>query len=134
MIRVTYLLETPGDPRAMAEKIAADQSTGTFTDLPGETDALRARHAARVEDVTLLEPLLHPSLPEGAGPVRRARATIAFSPDSIGGDIAALLTAPTTGPLRGARPDRNAGAGFRPDAARFRTHPPAISASKVLAA
>ncbi len=67
MIRVTYLLETPGDPRAMAEKIAADQSTGTFTDLPGETDALRARHAARVEEVTLLEPLPQPSLPEGRG-------------------------------------------------------------------
>jgi ribulose-bisphosphate carboxylase large chain len=102
MIRVTYLLETPGDPRAMAEKIAADQSTGTFTDLPGETDALRARHAARVEEVTLLEPLPHPSLPEGAGPVRRARATIAFSPDSVGGDIVALLTV-TTGGLFAAR-------------------------------
>ncbi|WP_277024644.1 MULTISPECIES: RuBisCO large subunit C-terminal-like domain-containing protein [Paracoccus] len=102
MIRVTYLLETPGDPRAMAEKIAADQSTGTFTALPGETDVLRARHAARVEQVTMLEPLPHPSLPEGTGPVQRARATIAFSPDSIGGDIAALLTV-TTGGLFAAR-------------------------------
>lgn len=92
MIRVTYLLETPGDPRAAAEKIAADQSTGTFTELPGETEALRARHAARVEAVEMHEPQEKPSWPETAGPVNRARAVIAFPLDSIGTDIAALLT------------------------------------------
>ena len=54
MIRVTYLVETPGDPRAIAEKIASDQSTGTFTELPGETEQLKARCAARVVKV---EPL-----------------------------------------------------------------------------
>ncbi|MGP9804859.1 3-oxo-isoapionate-4-phosphate decarboxylase OiaX [Paracoccus sp. NSM] len=92
MIRVTYLLETPGDPRAAAEKIAADQSTGTFTELPGETEALRARHAARVETVEPLAPQDQPSWPEAEGPVNRARAVIAFPLDSIGTDIAALLT------------------------------------------
>lgn len=95
MIRVTYLIETPGDPQAMAAKIAADQSTGTFTDLPGETEALRARHAARVEEVTLLEPSARPSLPEAGGhpgPFHRARVVIAYPLDSIGTDLAALMT------------------------------------------
>ncbi|MFN3274789.1 MAG: 3-oxo-isoapionate-4-phosphate decarboxylase OiaX [Paracoccus sp. (in: a-proteobacteria)] len=95
MIRVTYLIETPGDPQAMAAKIAADQSTGTFTELPGETDALRARHAARVEQVTLLEPAPRPSLPEAGdhpGPFQRARVVIAYPLDSIGTDMAALMT------------------------------------------
>ncbi|TGN35863.1 ribulose 1,5-bisphosphate carboxylase, partial [Paracoccus liaowanqingii] len=95
MIRVTYRIETPGDPRALAAKIAADQSTGTFTELPGETDALRARHAARVEAVTMLEPLPAPSLPKTQGhlgPFRRAEAVIAYPLDSIGTDLAALMT------------------------------------------
>ena len=53
-IRVTYRLETDGDIAALADKIASDQSTGTFTELPNETEAVRARCAARVEDIPLL--------------------------------------------------------------------------------
>ena len=100
MIRVTYLIETPGDPEAIAAKIAADQSTGTFTELPGETEALRARHAARVESLTPLPDHDQPAIPQGAGitgPFRRARATIAYPLDSIGTDIAALMTVTTGG-------------------------------------
>lgn len=36
-IRVTYRLETSGSIESLAAKIASDQSTGTFTELPGET-------------------------------------------------------------------------------------------------
>lgn len=92
-IRVTYRLETPGDPEAMAAKIAADQSTGTFTELPGETEALKARFAARVECVTPLESVSQSSFPsDEAGPFRRADVTIAYPLDAIGVDIAALMT------------------------------------------
>ena len=42
-IRVTYRLETPGSVEALAAKIASDQSTGTFTELPGETAEVQAR-------------------------------------------------------------------------------------------
>ena len=95
MIRVTYLIETPDDPQAVAARIAADQSTGTFTDLPGETPALRARHAARVESVTPLDDHALPAIPQApgvTGPFHRASATIAYPLDSIGTDIAALMT------------------------------------------
>ena len=48
MIRLTYLIETDGSPERLAAKIASDQSTGTFVAVPGETEELKARVAARV--------------------------------------------------------------------------------------
>ncbi len=94
MIRVTYRIECAGDVEAMAAKIASDQSTGTFTELPTETEAVRARCAARVEQVTPLEPLTVPSIPDpaGQGPYRRADVTIAYPLEAVGTDIAALMT------------------------------------------
>ncbi len=93
-ITVTYRVETGGDPEAMAARIASDQSTGTFVPLPGETQALKNRVAARVVSVRPLEPVTTPSWPGGAGdgPFRRADATIAFPVDAIGTDLAALMT------------------------------------------
>ena len=92
-IRVIYRLETAGDIAAMAEKIASDQSTGTFTDLPGETDSLRARYAARVEAIAPLDDAERPTIPErGKGPWRRADVTISYPLEAIGTDIVALMT------------------------------------------
>jgi ribulose-bisphosphate carboxylase large chain len=93
-IRVTYRIETAGDPEAIAAKIASDQSTGTFTELAAETDTVRARCAAEVEDVRRLEPTEHPSFPDpdGHGPYQRAEAVIAYPMEAIGTDIAALIT------------------------------------------
>ncbi|MEF2549803.1 3-oxo-isoapionate-4-phosphate decarboxylase OiaX [Aurantimonas sp. A2-1-M11] len=94
MIRVTYRIECEGDVGAMAAKIASDQSTGTFTELPGETEAVRTRCAARVEAVVPHEPLAVPSIPDpqGTGPWRRADVTIAYPLEAIGTDVAALMT------------------------------------------
>ena len=95
-IRVTYRIETSGSPEAMAVKIASDQSTGTFTDLPGETDAVKARCAARVLSVTPLAPSLTPGFPQPeAAPgtlYHRADVVIAYPLESVGTDIAALMT------------------------------------------
>lgn len=92
-IRVTYRIETPGSVEAMAHKIAADQSTGTFTELPGETEALKARVAARVERIDHLPDADTPAFPTTEpGPYHRADVTIAFPLDAIGTDIAALMT------------------------------------------
>ncbi len=63
-IRVTYRLETAGSIEALAAKIASDQSTGTFTEVPGETAAVQARCAARVESITPLPPAQTPALAE----------------------------------------------------------------------
>lgn len=91
---MTYLIECAGNPRDYANKIASDQSTGTFVDLPGETPELKARVAARVLDVRELPPSATPSIPDGinGGMYRRAEADIAFPIEAIGDDLAALMT------------------------------------------
>ncbi|MBX2882118.1 MAG: ribulose-bisphosphate carboxylase large subunit family protein [Granulosicoccus sp.] len=94
LIKVTYRLETPDNVEALAAKIASDQSTGTFTELPGETEAVRARCAANVESITPLDPADLPSLPEsaGKGPYHRADTVISYPLEAVGTDIAALMT------------------------------------------
>lgn len=93
-IRITYRLETSGDIEALAIKIASDQSTGTFTELPGETAEVQARCAARVEQITALSDSATPSLPDpsGSGPYHRADVIIAYPIEAVGTDIAALMT------------------------------------------
>lgn len=93
MIVLTYLIETPGSTAKLAEKIASDQSTGTFVPLPGETPELKARVAARVLALRELEPTVTPSLPDVPGTVfNRAEADIGFPFDAIGTDLSALMT------------------------------------------
>lgn len=46
-----YAVQTTHSAHHAAEVIAGEQSTGTFTRVPGETGELRHRHGARVESV-----------------------------------------------------------------------------------
>ena len=48
-IYASYWIETAFPLQQAAEIMAGEQSTGTFVRVPGETDELRERHAARVE-------------------------------------------------------------------------------------
>lgn len=96
-ITVTYRVETAGSVEQLAGKIASDQSTGTFVDLPGETADLKQRSAARVAAIRMLQPTSVPSLPQdagvaGQGPFQRADVDIDFPLDVIGTDMAALAT------------------------------------------
>jgi ribulose 1,5-bisphosphate carboxylase large subunit-like protein len=95
MITLTYRIETPGSVDAMADKIASDQSTGTFVPVPGETQELKARVAARVLAIRPLADTPSPSWPEapaGHGIIHRADVDIAFPLDAIGTDLSALMT------------------------------------------
>jgi 3-oxoisoapionate-4-phosphate decarboxylase len=95
VIRLTYRIETPGSVEAMATKIASDQSTGTFVSLPGETEELKARVAARVAGIRELPSTAHASFPDEAGGAthfKRADVDIDFPMDAIGTDLAALMT------------------------------------------
>ncbi|MFD2329937.1 ribulose-bisphosphate carboxylase large subunit family protein [Cohnella sp. GCM10020058] len=67
-VRATYLIETPHDPHRAAAVMAGEQSTGTFVAVPGETDEVKARSAARIVSVRLLETVREPSLPGAAVP------------------------------------------------------------------
>jgi len=98
VIRVTYRVETAGSVEALAAKIASDQSTGTFVELPDETADLKARCAARVAAIRPLAPTTEPSFPVPRAPgmtvvaFRRADIDIDFTIEVIGTDLAALVT------------------------------------------
>lgn len=97
-IVLTYRIETPGSVETLANKIASDQSTGTFVPLPGETPELKARVAARVLDVRPLDPVSEPAFGRSHDDLRYAtrfncgEADIAFPIEAVGTDLAALMT------------------------------------------
>lgn len=90
-IKATYLIETPHPLAYAAEVMAGEQSTGTFIRVPGETDELREKHAARIESLEELEPAHAPSLPgskaptsEGSPVYRRGRVVLSFPLSNMG--------------------------------------------------
>ena len=95
-IEADYLLETPFDPRQTAETMAGEQSSGTFVPVPGETPELKARAAARVETISLLDGTFpQASLPSAGLPdknrVRRALVTLSWPIENIGPSLPNLL-------------------------------------------
>lgn len=96
-LSAVYLIETPLDPALAADVVAGEQSCGTFVRVAGESDDLRERARATVDQLEELEPLELPSLPNAwldrrgaSGPYRRARVTISFPVDNIGANLATL--------------------------------------------
>lgn len=95
----TYLVETPDSLERAALAIAGEQSTGTFTAVPGETDELKERHGARVESIEPLETLDAPSLPGSRPPAghdgkyRRGLVKVSFPLYNFGPSIPNLLSA-----------------------------------------
>nr|WP_272209758.1 hypothetical protein [Marinicella sp. W31]MDC2875585.1 hypothetical protein [Marinicella sp. W31] len=70
----------------VATTMAGEQSSGTFTKVPGETPELLERAGARVENLEILETVAEPSLPgarQGA-PIRRARVTLSWPMATVG--------------------------------------------------
>ncbi|GLK83072.1 ribulose-bisphosphate carboxylase large subunit family protein [Ancylobacter defluvii] len=95
----SYLIETPLDPARVAEVMAGEQSSGTFTRVAGETDELRARTRALVTRVDEFESVGEPSLPNAwlarkrvDGPWRRARVTISFPTANVGANLPTLAS------------------------------------------
>ncbi len=84
-IKARYWIETAYPLADAAAIMAGEQSTGTFVRVPGETDELRERHAARVERIVELEMVDRPSLPGSGlpkghiGPVTRRTAEVTLS-------------------------------------------------------
>jgi len=96
-LEADYLLETPLDPRKVADVLAGEQSSGTFVRVAGETDDLRARSRASVDRVEELESIGHPTLHSAwlerhgiPGPYRRARVTVSFPLANIGDNLPTL--------------------------------------------
>ena len=96
MERITarYLIETPLAVEAAAVVLAGEQSCGTFVPVPGETDELKERFAARIESVTHLETVQEPAIPGQAGPGRyhRAHVEVSWSIENFGYNLPAMVS------------------------------------------
>src|ERR1700709_1153415 len=96
-IYARYWIETAFAVAQAAATMAGEQSTGTFLRVPGETDELRERCAARVESIAEGSTVAGPSLPGSGVPkkwdgVRRtAEVTLAWPLDNIGASLPNLL-------------------------------------------
>ncbi len=95
----TYWIETPYELEYAAAVMAGEQSTGTFTAVPGETDQLKALHGAEVVHIKELGAARQPSLPGAKAPVnhdglyRQGEVTLSFPVRNFGSSIPNLLSA-----------------------------------------
>ena len=92
----TYEIETSLDLRRAAEVLAGEQSTGTFVRVARESEALRARFAAQVDEIEELPLTGATPLPGAVGDPaarRRARVRLRFPLDNFGPSLPNLLTA-----------------------------------------
>jgi ribulose-bisphosphate carboxylase large chain len=97
-IRARYWIETAFPLEKAAETMAGEQSTGTFTRVPGETDELREQHGARVESIRELESASTPSLPGAYVPpnnkppvYRRAEVELSWPLSNLGPSLPNLV-------------------------------------------
>lgn len=96
-ITARYWIETAFPLADAAATIAGEQSTGTFLRVPGETDELRERFAARIESLDEKESAAVPSLPDAGTPkswdgIRRtAEVTLSWPLQNIGPSLPNLL-------------------------------------------
>lgn len=93
-IEADYLIETTFPFAEAAAVMAGEQSSGTFLPVPGETEELKARAAARVERIEDLGPVPAPSLPGARRPDkphRQARVTLSWPISNMGSSLLSLL-------------------------------------------
>ncbi|POY39454.1 ribulose 1,5-bisphosphate carboxylase [Flavobacterium alvei] len=90
-----YLIETPYKVEQAAAVLAGEQSSGTFVSVPGETEELKKRFAARVEDIQLLDLAEEPSIPGGNIPGKKyqqARVKVSWSIENFGYNLPVLIS------------------------------------------
>lgn len=94
-IFATYFIETPLAVEKAAASLAGEQSSGTFVAVPGETEELKQRFAARVEKITPLEIVNQPSLPgcrSASGKFHRAEIVISWPVENFGFNLPTLVS------------------------------------------
>jgi len=98
-VQARYWIETAYPLAEAAAIMAGEQSTGTFIRVPGETDELRERYAARVEEIVELGVVNAPSL-NGSGLVKKhtgplvrrtAEVTLSWPLENMGPSLPNLL-------------------------------------------
>ena len=95
-VEARYWIETAYPLAHAAEVMAGEQSSGTFVSVPGETEELKAKHAARVEAIRELESVAAPSLPgagvpKSASSYHRAEVTLSWPLSNMGLSLPNLM-------------------------------------------
>jgi len=93
-ITATYRVETPLELERAAAVLAGEQSSGTFVDVPGETEELRNRFRARVERVTETDRVATPSIPgaRSSESYRRGEVVVSWSIENVGYNLPTLVS------------------------------------------
>ncbi|TWT97685.1 Ribulose bisphosphate carboxylase-like protein 2 [Botrimarina colliarenosi] len=93
-LQATYRVETPLSLEQAAATLAGEQSSGTFVAVPGESEELKRRFAARVEHVTPHETVESPSLPGGVAGERfqRGEITVSWSTENFGSNLPTIVS------------------------------------------
>ncbi|TNJ39945.1 ribulose-bisphosphate carboxylase large subunit family protein [Phaeobacter sp. B1627] len=93
-VTATYEIESPAGIARGAEVLASEQSTGAFAKVPLETDDLRARHGARIEELTVTGTSETPALPCRArgGIYERGLVRISWPIENFGTSLPTLLS------------------------------------------
>jgi ribulose-bisphosphate carboxylase large chain len=94
-IIATYHIETPIAPEDAAAILAGEQSSGTFVAVPGETEELKRRFAARVESVERTGTVTAPSMPGTSSPngtFHRATVRVSWSIEQFGTNLPMMVS------------------------------------------
>jgi ribulose-bisphosphate carboxylase large chain len=94
-IVATYLIETPLAVEKAAAVLAGEQSSGTFVAVPGETEELKQRFAARIEKISIRENTGAPALPgcrSATNSFQRAEVRVSWSVENMGWNLPALVS------------------------------------------
>ena len=94
-IIATYYIETPYAPEKAAAVLAGEQSSGTFVSVPGETEELKERFAARVDSVQLLETVKEPAIPGATskdGKYHRAIIKVSWSVENFAYNLPVMVS------------------------------------------
>lgn len=94
-IIATYFIETAYAPEKAAAILAGEQSSGTFVAVPGETEELKQRFAARVDSVDVLETVSEPAIPgatNATGKYHRAIVKVSWSIENFGYNLPVMVS------------------------------------------
>jgi len=94
-IKAKYFIETPLQVEDAARVLAGEQSSGTFVAVPGETEELKQRFAARVESVDHIGMVKQPSIPGLTvkyGQYNQAYIEVSWSVENFGYNLAVLIS------------------------------------------
>lgn len=94
-IIATYYIETPLDVEKAATILAGEQSSGTFVAVPGETEELKQRFAARVEHIDLIDTTDKPSIlsdKQSDAKYNRALIKVSWNIENFGYNLPVMIS------------------------------------------